>query len=235
MKYAFTLIYSVFILSAYSQDKLSGIGRIRLGRTLSELKSELPIEDIVDANDRNVGFLDIMENKKNYLLIYDSLREAKKYDFLHMYERCPKAKIILLSKYTIAGMDVKKIKLTFYNDSLVSVYVNDPSIEFIDALAAKYGEGKLETKSTQVTCKSLYGEVNYSDETFYTYWNKGTNFEAVHCVSQYRDSKCQKKFLSFFYIRDASTFSKMEDCSTVYSKKDEDAKKAADKKKLADF
>lgn len=232
MKYVFTLIASVFILSCYSQEKLTGIGSIKIGKTLAELKEMGVIADLIDANIADPS--DLVDIKNNYLLVFDSLKRPDDL-ILFMYERCVSAKVVLMKDYKVSGINTGQLKLTFYKDSLVEIYFFEFSPELAEAIKTKYGDGKLESKTEKVKCKSVYGEVVYEDRSFTTYWNKGETIEAINKLSVYRDAKCKKQSSNEFYIHNRTGISRVKECSARFTKIDDKNKKSDDKKKLIDF
>ncbi len=109
-------------------------------------------------------------------------------------------KVFILWEYKLTKIDMKNTQLTFLDDVLVHIFLSDPPKELTDALEIKYGKGVVETERKTVKCSSVYGETTPEQVKFLTYWNKGEDVQAMSVLSEYRNDKCEKRFLSFVDI-----------------------------------
>lgn len=177
--------------------------------------------------------MDVYLRRKDYLLEFDENKTPK--DLWTMYNRCKAAKTVLLSQYLVAGITINKIDLQFYHDTLVSITITDPSTEFQEAIKAKYGPGKLETKTKVVTCTSIYGESKFEDKTFSTEWDTENGIKAIDYLSDYRNSKCERSFLSYFKIYDEAAYEAYMLCQSESINEHIENERKKKKDKLNDF
>ncbi|MBC8319084.1 MAG: hypothetical protein ISR55_10580 [Bacteroidetes bacterium] len=120
---------------------------------------------------------------------------------------CPKTRVFMLSKYEVAGIKIKGLTLTFYNDLLIDLYCdNNPELK--DALQMKYGEPITEVTTSKSNC---YTE----DISTHQSWHNG-NITAVSYTTKTHDPDCKPLAFSIFMIFDASKSSRLENCNKKY-------------------
>jgi hypothetical protein len=235
MKLIVTIFSIVVCQTVFPQDKFTGFGRLKIGGSYSEVIAAVGLSDskLINPNEKKVDWLDVYDNKKDYLLVYS--QEKTPADLSVFYCKAPSSKVLLLSKYEVSGIIVNRIKLSFYNDTLIDIFIKSAPSEFDEAVNAKYGKGKTETETKQVTCSSIYGNSTHEENYYRTYWNKGDNIEAISYLAKYRDSKCKEVFMSYFDICDTTQKDLMESAAKAFTQEESERKLSDKKKNLSDF
>lgn len=237
MKTLVTLL-SIFILYSSNAQTIEGIGQIKIGKSYSQIIQDVGIEEkkIVDAGKEDLDFFDVYRPKKTLLFKYDSAN-SKKRDYDYEFIKCPEAVKLVIPTYTVADIKVEQIELQFYHDTLYSIDIKSPSMEFLKAFKTKYGDGNLKKEVKTVQCSSAYVK-NYDVEevTFRTTWESNiSNVDVTYVLMDYRDSKCQQQYLTYVLISNSKISKQVTSCETDIRDRMKRKEDSELKNKLKDF
>lgn len=236
MRYFLLLITVLASGFCFGQEKIEGIGKFKIGKTsievIRELETELSasIETINTINDRRVY------SPGQSAAIYQVLpnRDQPLMSAIHA-SFCATVKVYLIPNYTISGIKIKNMYLSFENDVL-QVLTIDSSTEIDEALTSKYGEPALNVDKKTVNCvyKLTGATVPYEDVTYRKKWINGT-IEAESTLMKYYNSECKVNYINYLTVQDTRSATAMLKCSNAERDQLRDAKKEEKKKSLKDF
>jgi hypothetical protein len=142
------VMFLLFSLAGNAQE-IDGIGVIELGKTETQILSDLKIEakKIVDGNTKTMKAIGKSSSKSVIRIKYDPicklikdmLSESSNFDLSLKnwgIEKCADATLLLIPKYEVAGVTVQHLRLTFYRDTLIRILYqneNDDNKNFLFA------------------------------------------------------------------------------------------------------
>jgi len=178
MKKVLLLIWLVVAsASVYSQTKINGIGNFRLGKTIQVIKSEL--------RDSNVKYM--------YPKNMDQFELARLRIF--PFNKCDKVTVLYIPLIYISNVKAEGIRLSFYNDTLYSVKLEDRGLnDLTEAIDFAYGEGELRKVTRKVNCTYTYtGAVIEKEEFNVTKtWRSDDSVRCSLVMSQFYTQKCEE-------------------------------------------
>jgi hypothetical protein len=205
MRTFFLFIACFFIQNAKAQ--LQGIGKFKIGITLSSIIEDLAKENKVkvkESTDFMETFADASYVTKRTTKILLLKAPQSKSDIADPeYSVAPDVKVYYINYLEISTVPVEKLYLSFYKDTLYKITCNT-SLQLRDAMDIKYGKGDLKTDEKEVTCTSrITGDFKEKETTYITTWSSDiNNIEAVDYLRNYFNDKCEEKFISYFTISD---------------------------------
>lgn len=211
-----TLFCSTYV---FAQDKIEGIGILKIGRTTPDIIKELAKNHrsrIKEATDRRYKG----DGGAVFKLIYSDSEKTP-----DMANACPDAEVYYLQRYLVADVKMMNVYLIFYEGKLID-YVCDGSKDLESALRTKYGEPRI--TSTEKPSTFCMGSL---DKTYKATWYNG-DIEATLTNEFYYDSHCHIASISSFSVRLPDKEANMQDCHKEYAPKLADPKK---KDRLRDF
>lgn len=235
------LLLLIFLapISSFCQSKIDGIGPFRIGRTTIDIIDQIVKEKNVKVKQSSSG-LDtyapegyLLKKTKNiFILIDPKLGEIKHPELRHD----PNVKIYFIDYFEISGISISKLFLSFYKDTLYSVYA-DGSNELTEAMTLKYGQPKIESKVSKVKCSNrIAGEFEVEEKNYTSEWTTGIDsIKATSYSSIYYNDKCEKRFLSFFSIENNKLSERIRINEQDFEAKKEIENLKEKKKSLSDF
>lgn len=224
---------------SYSQDNfIKGIGPFKIGLATTAI-----INEIADkAKIKLKGSTSLMDYYNDY--------DSKKTTGIYLLQRTEKdkdrtdprftnhpfVKTFYIDYYEVAEVPIKGIYLRFYNDTLYD-FQCDYSTLLREAIDLKYGKGNDSVVVKKVKCNSrLSGDFEEEEKSFHFSWPTGDkNILCVGCIGHYYDYKCEKNYLSYFYVKN-STLSIQINKEVARVEIDQENKLKAEKKsKLSEF
>ena len=171
------LLFTVFFnLTLFSQSKINGIGRFKIGMDVTiidSLKSEGYVlkdfdreKDKYDAGSEK-AILEKLARKNNTKkkiasqIIYEKKKSVKLTDF-GQFPFLDKHKTYIIKFHEIVGIDIDYIVLEFYNNKLYKIFI-DNNLELKIALDTKYKTVQTVELGKKVTCVNSYREVEYQE------------------------------------------------------------------------
>lgn len=157
----------------YGQQTINGIGVLKFGMTKSDLFEKIDNNQISKLDSQKVPKL---KGAVGYLL--DDFVPAK-------------------------GIDMRKIELLFYNDSLYSIYTKEYS-PIATALTLKYGDPEITGKEELKKVTNVYGKSSEKkDNSTTNRWNTGSeDVECVEMLGTYHTSEGSAIAIYSFTLRD---------------------------------
>jgi hypothetical protein len=171
------LIATLIYCSVSNAQKITGIGEIKLGRTVSEVKAGLGITDVYIIN-ANKDEDKTLRKDRMVLDRYSSFSYGDKPNSIYKFERVkdeyewpsaiferisnkfyggPGIEIYYLPKYKIASLELRDVYMVFKDGKLSMIEVDpDPSEDLLTALLTKYPTSDTSHIITTIKCKYLY-------------------------------------------------------------------------------
>jgi hypothetical protein len=238
MKYILLLLLVAISFNSFGQ-KIDGIGKIKLGNSYEQIISDLgikPKEVIKGKKLDKVSYLDLSNRLYIYLLQFDTTKKYNDGTEL-FYIKCSNTSKLIFPTINISGIEINNIDLSFYNNNLYMLYIENPSMKFIEAFKIKYGEGKSNYKSNKVTCtstfKDKYDETEYTNEITWT--PEFDSIQVKYYYRNYRDGNCEKSIISYFEIKKKDTYHKVLDSEVKYHNRQKEIEKERLKNQTKDL
>lgn len=239
MKY---LIFKLLIISpllSFCQNKIDGIGQFRIGKTTTAAIDQM-------ANDKNVKINTASTSMDRYLADGETYKITKNIFVLAApsgddfedphFKHSKDVKVYLIDYMEISGVPFSKLYLSFYKDTLYSIYSEGRS-EIREAMTTKYGEPVLKVIKKKIKCTSrLAGTFEVEQANYDSQW--ATGFPAIKAIlytGVYYNSKCEKMPYSYFNIKNEALDSKIKAQEEILIKEKEAAEKERNKKALSNF
>lgn len=238
MKNLFCIILLIPIMS-YSQIIIDGIGPFRLGKSTSSIVEEISKEKKVKIKTSTslmdtYGSPGFVDKKTKNIYILGSKEDNNMVN--PKYRHNPDTKVYFIDYYEISGVPVVQLYLSFYKDTLYSIYSNGGA-KISEAMEFKYGKPETKTETKKVKCTGrLSGEFEVEENSYKSEWNSGLDsVDVVSYLSSYYDSKCEKQYLSFFYITNMSREEYLRKDEIAYREKLDQQTNTEKKKALSGF
>ena len=211
-------------------EEIRSIGKFEIGITtisiIGELEKELKTK--VKECASSIVYIKAQESGTNYILqlINDV---SNKYSSPPQASNCENVAIYSIGGYSVANIELKDLELAFLNDTLIGLKC-DRTPEFIEAVHLKYGYGRIQKEEQEVTCEvgRLGTEVMLKKTAIYESWGQH-DIRATATLSVYYNSKCEKKYLSYFILTSLSASKERRSCEDLkkeeLKKRDEEQKK----------
>lgn len=239
IKLIFSCIAILFCTSIYAQQKIDGIGQFRIGKTTSDIITQISDDKRVKVKESHSAMDEfrvdgsLYKKTKNIFIVSEPKPgDIDNPNYLHNSDH----KCYFIDYYEVSSVPISKLYLHFYKDTLYSIRC-DGGIELTDALTLKYGEPAIETETKKVKCSSrLAGEFEVEERNHTSKWNTGIDsVKAVSYTSLYYNSKCEKSFLSFFYITNEEISARLNSIEIDYRANKKSQQNIEKKKVLSDF
>jgi len=224
------LLIGFFSLSAYSQEKFTGIGKLKIGvdtSIIADLVSENSLKKIKIKTFKD--FLKVQSGKN-----YGKINYVDGVYFADATE-APGVSVYQFGEIKIAGIPIEKVVLKFYNNQLYS-FDSQYSKELLNAMKTKYPDFEESSKKDTTSCinKATGNKLSLESTMFHKKWKNGT-ITALATIGNYYNDKCEDKLLSFVQYNDHIISDQVRDLEQELSKQKETKKAAETKAKLSDF
>lgn len=196
-----------------AQEKLSGIGQFKIGSSKKLLQEYIQKNSLTYENDdfkeaiRNNDY-DLAKKISQFEDSFDKQR-IRTYEidssvsdpFSEQDLYCKDVSIYMINFLKIGDLQVRAIKLKYYQDSLYSIESRF-NIDLNDALTLKYGKPKLEEKLKTIYCiYKLTGiKEPHEEKVYYSTWPSPMGVKSQSVLMVYFDDKCKKGYLQTFSI-----------------------------------
>ena len=208
MKKVLQAIIILFIsLNLYAQT-FEGIGDFRIGMSFSDFK--------VWANSKQLPIIQMntwqavsLRGSSSGMWIYEPVHNMNK------PENTPKdvnyvdgVTVLILNSYSVSDINIDRLKFTFLNDVLINIY-SEFSNELEFALTAKYGNPRVESSSSSITCRSNFTGVSVTkSETMKRMYWRNDVIIAMGYDSSYYSNSCDLLKKRFLHISDEEKYLK---------------------------
>ncbi|MBG0514045.1 hypothetical protein [Elizabethkingia meningoseptica] len=196
MKRTILFICIIYCILIPSQNKiLKGVGIFQINKT-------------------NISVIDSLKNngfkeeycRSNYKCVRNTAND--KYILLPLEDQIERPlindhKVVWISHYTIADIDISDMKLEFYKDILYSIEINGVA-ELEEALQTKYFNVHSKKYNT-VSCTSMFGIIKKEGWMFTTNFTKDPKIKSIAKNEKYYNDDCEERYLSYMLIYDLST------------------------------
>jgi hypothetical protein len=233
-------ILFLILLPLIGKAQVDGIGPFRIGRTTTSI-----IDSIAKAERIKVKTsYDLMETFGSYSFkdkpskIYLLGKKDGGYDMSDpKYRPAQGCQVYFIDYYQVAGIPIKKLYLSFYQDTLYQIYCDgDTKIE--EAVTLKYGEGVITRNSRKIKCQSKFtgGEFEEEESDLQTTWDKrADSIIASSRFQTYYDEKCKEQFISYFMIVNKPVSTAITNAEVAMRNKKSEEELKEKKSKLKDF
>lgn len=230
-------IFLPILCTSFSQDqKIEGIGLFKIGQTHVSIIDKLS-EDIntktISCNSSS-DFYEIEYSKTKYI-IQTFPDTVKEYNSPPGSSLCQNVKSFSVKGFYVAGIQLKDLKLQFYNDTLYYVSC-DYTSDISEAMKLKYGVGKLETKKKEIECKNSYSGTKrtLTETTIYETWEHD-EITAIGRILEFYNSKCERQLTSLFSVYNETKYLMVYNKEAEIKRRINDAIKDKKKKDLEGF
>jgi hypothetical protein len=221
--------------SLFAQNKIEGFGKFKIQKTTISYLDTIVKEQKLDKV-KMTSFDDYMKlrYKKDKIaeVFSDTINRYNSPPYAHS---CPNARVFYIPKIAIADITFSDTYLTFFNEILVDIKT-DYTSEIVEALELKYGKPAIDKKEKEVQCtlKLTGSNLTYTETMYYQKWENG-EIECTAAIGDYRDSKCEKKTLSYIIIGLSDKKKEIVECDIAVNERVENKQKNEKKKQLSDF
>lgn len=190
------LVFAIlfFSLTIVAQNKISGFGKLQLGMTINDIP-ELLIAKKITTSEQYYSSVYNNTSMNNYEVVCDTLEKSPQ-------GTCDmRVREFQLGRFYITeSIELKDIKLKFFNDTLYSIITSDSKLD--DLITAKYGSGVTTVKEKDHIFQNGYGATFVkTDQTFTTTWD--TNISKVFCYYTFmskHNNRGEKSIISFTHL-----------------------------------
>lgn len=232
----FLLMLFVTPLYCFCQNRLDGIGPFRINSTttaqfeqfVSNINQEIKVSDnLIDIYKGTSG-----KTSTILLLVENKQSPARSNPFA---SKMPDEKVYFINHYEVAGIQIEKIYLRFWKDTLYS-FECVSSRDLSEAMELKYGKAKTDIKEKEVSCRSAVGvEFKEKEITSISTWSNVEDIEAQKMISKYFDSKCRANYINSFSVYNIPKVVLVRLAGIEYEKMKKQLKAEETKSKLKDF
>ena len=167
--------------------KISGIGLFKLGD---------PKQKILDSIIFITGNQIIEIESENYVT-ENKLKGIFKYK--NKYSFCEEQ--YLITSFNMQGIELKNIKIKFYNDVLY-FFECDKSSDLEDVLNLKYGEAVFVHETKIIYCQNQYSgaEIEHETDDYTHTWRDDKQVLCCSTLHTYYNDDCEKLYLHYFIL-----------------------------------
>lgn len=217
------IVLGIFILLGFysnAQDvkaQIEGISIFKIDKTNIKIIDSLAnngynlktCKDTYDCSKYKISGMNIYE------MINDTIQPDSQLPLFKEYRK------FIIAQYTVAGIEITEMQLSFYNDVLFSINISG-DLRLSMALKEKYN-GEIKVDKNEVTCTSRLGDYKEEEVCYTTIYRENEKFKAYSTFKIYYNDKCEKNTLNYTLIHNKETY------KLVYSK-NEAAKVKIDEK-----
>lgn len=189
-----------------------GIGVLVFGETFAEITSDL--EKAIGCKTYSAdNYDDYNKLDKETEVIIELLKSKTMRSFAYASD-CDDSRVLFVKGYKIKDILIRDLTLTFYKDTLITIYLN-PMYDFTNAFEAKYGKGDAKIVENKITCVyKLTGIKSENIETeVTTSWDIG-RYHAFSTVSKKYNAKCELEYNMYFSFYNNDAIRDYHDCNS---------------------
>lgn len=234
IKWAFILIMPILLViflvqECQGQDKIEGVGIFKINTTTSEVVKQLANERRVNIKNLEKDIYDIKPDQI-FQLIGNQASSLPLYSSV-----CPRTQVYLIASYEVAGIALKDVYLTFYDNLLVK-FQCDGTRELTEALKTKYGDPKTKLEEAEIKCRYTYSgnEVINKETRIEHTWTNG-EIRAWEYIAKIYGRDCKPLYVHTFKVSADSRENEADKCNRdarMSLKRQDDSLK---RKSLKDF
>lgn len=188
-------LISITLLFALAQpvyaQSIEGLGDFKLGMSFSELESWLStnsvnLEEVRDSMEA------LKRRRSSTPAAYEPIHnDVSPYLSPSNVNYVPDHKSVVITGYSVAGIQIKNVHLLFRKDKLIKLGA-ESSDRLFEAFSAKYGDPETKISRKTITCRFTYtGATQEKEElTKYATW-RDDKIRAYQTDLYFYDSKCQ--------------------------------------------
>jgi len=204
--------------NSFAQTKPEGIGKLKIGKTtiaiIDQLKDEFDLKhyNVINPTGENTFDQKAFANESAYAELLPDTNDSKQSP-LHAHI-CPFTRTFEFANYTVAGINLRRLYLVFYKDTLQSIQC-DGMRELEQAMTLKYGPAKSDVAEKEVNCNySSSGAVTVSKEISNAkHWGEGDIIGTSYLHKYYTD-QCTEILIYTFTIENIRFMSYLNDCDS---------------------
>jgi hypothetical protein len=201
------LLFATVSYSQSSKEKVMGVGIFKIDElTVSSLMRELGMNKMDSAS---VHDITTISNAHGAIELYlGSVKPRVSNSFARELNREVESdltdgyRVIKLKTYKVKDLEFKDIKLTFYNDTLITFYSKNP-IDIEKVLTYKYGDPEVYEQRDTISCIYKLTGIPEENEAFMIMlsWRAEQGQANSFVEKQYND-KCEPEYTSAFSMSD---------------------------------
>jgi hypothetical protein len=194
----FIAILSTFFVGAVAQNKITGIGKLKLNISSSIIKDigykNEPIQVLTDRD-----FFSKVYKKysgyDSYILLPDTTLKS----YIKDVPFDNRVIVYYLPSYSpVEGIELKGVTLKFINDSLYYIHINY-SRKLSEAFNLKYGNAEIDLKENEKTYVNGLGvETTKTDQMFTSTWQTGDDdISCYEVIYKYHNNKGKADYITY--------------------------------------
>lgn len=198
------LLLCTFGMPSFSQDKIEGIGRFKVGKATLSLIQQIVAETGIPLE--RVDAIVSIEKSSRSQLVEIKPNPKLSNPLLPSAPLCAQVRVFYLNNYQEEGVELQSAYLYFENDVLVKFTCRATS-NLHKALELTYGQ-------PEVNIVKLYSDCNFDAKSFILTWPNGSIVATMSVLVSY-DSNCQKRVSQAFSIALEEKERQLERCEGI--------------------
>ena len=203
------ILATVFALAASLSQaqghRINGLGTLKLGSNVSIMEE---FGFIVKATD----YSDVLKYSKYTCELMGDTNSTSQPTIYGKAD--PRARVFIVPKVKLTeSIEIKKVFLTFLNDTLVGIQC-DYNSDLNSALDLKYGKSELQSQKEPHKFTRTYTgeEITLTDETFTNKWGDN-KIECTSTFMKYYSGSIEAKYLTYFYLANKNAIESIDKAS----------------------
>ncbi|RYY39942.1 MAG: hypothetical protein EOO08_08605 [Chitinophagaceae bacterium] len=223
---SYLLLFALLCGVCCRSQKIEGFGLLRIGKSYAQILADLQIAPA------SVAVYD--KNDSAFTYTQPDVPAVLQYRYSGTYSdrvvRCERAFLLRLPSYSVSGITVADVRMIFFRDTLLSIFVSSVNDAFIEAMETKYGQPADDAYESPSACTSKRNKI-----TTRTWSNELPAINVQQSRSVYYNGYCDESIRSSFSFVDRYRSNQLDECERAT--KAEEERRALDKKKekLKDF
>ena len=227
------LLITLIAIFSFSQEKINGFGRLKLGMSVSDLP-ELNDLKLIQIRNKNDYFRKAYHSESNE--VFEMFPDTnEEYNIVGSLDKRVRS-FHIGNIYITDNINIKNVDLKFFDGKLYHIQVDNESSKNLDELLiAKYGAPKTDFNEKEKYYTNSYGtKITKNEITLEQTFNTNSpNIRCYYHFSNYYNSKGEVSFLQYINLFEVSIVSIVHEENDKQKEiiKNRIAKREEDKKK----
>ena len=219
MKKTIMILISLISMFSFSQEKINGFGKLKLGMSVSDLP-ELAVA--IQIRNKNEYYKNVYGNTTNK--VFEMFPDTNdEYNIVGSLDK--RVRSFHIGNMSITdNIFIFDIDLKFFDGKLYEIYVHEGNVpgyknarKLDELLTTKYGAPKSDSKEEEKYYTNSYGtKITKKDQTFeHTFNTNSPNVRCYYYFSSRHDSKGEISFMEFIRLYETNIW------NLVYDAEDE--------------
>lgn len=213
MKTKILFLSLLVTVGAYAQEKINGIGVLKVGMTVEEMKTEMQKKGFTINTCSNFATCLGMPFSKNKVV-----NEVKNYSKIstnisgkYVPVKTEGITDFFVQNYEIAGITMPNFLVRFYHDKLAYIEIKNMGSKLKDKLTLKYGEPETEKETKQIECSYINKKSEKEEIKYTSYFRNDEDVVAVYTTWFHYNKMCQPIDSQSFIIYNPTAYEVFKD------------------------